>query len=201
MFRKLLKAVVIILVVLIGVAGFLAYQIFHPENVLNRFQQSLIDDDFDRAYECLSGSAKSKTGQHEFITGLSSIVPFEIPETYRPAVFNRIIRIAEFEIGEESLFSENQYVMLRVAFPAERSIDRVIGKYSEFQIRKARIQRLSLDEGNSDVIYEETGRLMIDVLDSLSVLERSEIFQYFDVEEIKCGMEFEFWRWKITGEM
>jgi hypothetical protein len=201
MFKKLLKFVSVVVILVILTIGFLAYQIFHPERVLNRFHQCLVNSDFDEAYECLSWEAKDKISRHEFITELSSIIPFEIPETYRPQAFNSLVKAVEFDLGEKSLFTEDQYVMLRIAIPAERAINRVINRYVDFQIRKARLDSLAEYDGNTELIFEEHGLLMIDVLDSLLVIDRSEMFQYFDVEEIKLKMEFEFWRWKITEDM
>jgi len=199
MIKKILRFITT-LIVLVGVCfGFVMYQMVHPEKVLNEFHQSLKDNDFDRAYDCLSWEARRSVGRGEFPARVVNIIPSEFPKTDRQQLFNGFIKAVEFEVSKKSLFSEQQYVVLKVATPSERAINFVIDRNEDFKARKMRLDALSLIVGKEEIVYRETGRLMADVLDSLLVQDWSETVQFYDVEEIKVNMEFGIWRWKISG--
>ncbi len=85
---------VIVLAVFIFI-GFFSYRVATPERVIQKFHTSLILGDFDQAYTCLSSTAKSNLSKHEFITQLSSALPFAIAEGHREEIFKKFCRLLE----------------------------------------------------------------------------------------------------------
>ena len=188
---------VIVLAVLFFV-GYFSYQVATPEKVIQEFHKFLAEGDFDRAYACLSADVQSNLSKHEFITKMSSVLPFQIAEHHREEIFKIFFRLLEVEIIKSNLLDDRANVEIKIAFPAERAIEELVRGDARLRSMKEEIDRLGSEFFPDEaLIYNKAGVLMLAVLDSMQNQQGEKLFQYYDVKKTTVYLEFESGGWKI----